>query len=119
MIKMWDPLLNDFPKSRHGFRCMIAIKFLQACQEQYPNNSLGFEFLRKLISNLRSKDHAKAELRYRLLITAISSSSKIELRQPNGTTCTCIQCPRHNKEKALDESSDVEETTFLSIVSDT
>ncbi|CBA34956.1 AV2 protein [Velvet bean severe mosaic virus] len=114
---MWDPLLNDFPKSRHGFRCMIAIKFLQACQEDYPKNSLGFEYLRKLIQNLRSKDHAKAELRYRLLNSAISSTSKVELRHPNGTTCTCIQCPKHGTEKEVDESSDVEEATFLPIVS--
>ncbi|ANW06472.1 movement protein [Velvet bean golden mosaic virus] len=116
-MELWDPLLNDFPKSRHGFLCMIGTKYLQVCQQQYPNNSLGFEYLRKLIQILRQKNHAKAELRYRLLNTTISNTSKIELRHPNGITCTCIQCPRHNKEKEVDLSSDVEEATFLPIVS--
>ncbi|BAA33157.1 1R2a [Mungbean yellow mosaic virus] len=60
---MWDPLVNDFPKSLHGFRCMLAIKYLQYIQANYPSNSLGYVYLTELIQVLRIRKHAKAELR--------------------------------------------------------
>nr|CAJ45034.1 precoat protein [Tomato yellow leaf curl virus] len=36
---MWDPLLNEFPESVHGFRCMLAIKYLQSVEETYEPNT--------------------------------------------------------------------------------
>nr|QHD57840.1 precoat protein [Horsegram yellow mosaic virus]QPK40951.1 precoat protein [Horsegram yellow mosaic virus] len=113
---MWDPLLNDFPKTVHGFRCMLAIKYLQQVQENYPTNSVGFLYITELIQVLRIRKHAKAELRYRLLYPGIQCSSETDLRHPPGATCFCGRCPYHNEKKALDQPPHVEETSVLPTV---
>ena len=53
---MWDPLLNEFPESVHGFRCMLAIKYLQSVEETYEPNTLGHDLIRDLISVVRARD---------------------------------------------------------------
>ncbi|AAP23240.1 pre-coat protein [Mungbean yellow mosaic India virus - [Akola]] len=113
---MWDPLLNDFPKSVHGFRCMLAIKYLQQVQESYPSNSLGFSYLTGLIQVLRIRNHAKADLRYCLLYPDIECTEEIELRYPAYAPCLCGRCPYQHEKEALDQPSHVEETSVLPTV---
>ncbi|AAL00891.1 pre-coat protein AV2 [Mungbean yellow mosaic India virus-[Soybean]] len=113
---MWDPLLNDFPKSVHGFRCMLAIKYLQQIQENYPSNSLGYSYLTGLIKVLRIRNHAKADLRYCLLYPDIECTEEIELRYPAHAPCLCGRCPYQHEKEALDKPPHVEETSVLSAV---
>ncbi|AGR84124.1 AV2 [East African cassava mosaic Malawi virus] len=61
---MWDPLLNEFPESVHGFRCMLAIKYLQALEETYEPNTLGHDLVRDLICVIRARDYVEATRRY-------------------------------------------------------
>nr|QHD57780.1 precoat protein [Mungbean yellow mosaic India virus] len=114
---MWDPLLNDFPKSVHGFRCMLAIKYLQEVQEKYPSNSLGFVYLTGLIQVLRIRNHAKADLRYCLLYPDIECTEEIELRYPAPASCFCGKCSCQREKTSVDQPSHVEETEILSVVS--
>nr|BAU36992.1 movement protein [Mungbean yellow mosaic India virus] len=113
---MWDPLLNDFPNSLHGFRCMLAIKYLQQVQENYPSNSRGFMYLTGLIQILRIRNHAKAGLRYSLLYPDIECTEEIELRNPAPAPCICGRCPYQPEKKALDQPTHVEETSVLPTV---
>nr|ABD60094.1 pre-coat protein [Mungbean yellow mosaic virus] len=113
---MWDPLLNDFPESLHGFRCMLAIKYLQQVQENYPSNSLGFLYLTGLIQVLRIRNHAQADLRYGLLYPDIECTEKIKLRYPARAACVSGRCPYQHEEKTLDQPPHVEETSVLPTV---
>nr|QQL11598.1 pre-coat protein [Mungbean yellow mosaic India virus] len=113
---MWDPLLNDFPESLHGFRCMLAIKYLQQVQENYPSNSLGFLYLTGLIQVLRIRNHAKAELRYRLLYPDVERTEEIKLRYPARAACVCGRCPCQRQKEELDQPPHVEETSVLPTV---
>nr|UDD75320.1 pre-coat protein [Mungbean yellow mosaic virus]UTQ10594.1 precoat protein [Mungbean yellow mosaic India virus] len=113
---MWDPLVNDFPKSLHGFRCMLAIKYLQYIQENYPSNSLGYLYLTELIQVLRIRKHAKAELRYRLLYPDVECAEETDLRHPAHAPCLCGRCPYQHEKKTMDQPSHVEETPVLPTV---
>nr|ADB96022.1 AV2 [Horsegram yellow mosaic virus] len=114
---MWDPLLNDFPKTVHGFRCMLAIKYLEHVQENYSTNSVGFVYLTELIQLLRIRKHAKAELRYRLLYPGIQCSSETDLRHPPGAIGACGKCSCKCEKETVDQPPHVEETEILSVVS--
>nr|ADW24242.1 AV2 protein [Kudzu mosaic virus] len=114
---MWDPLLNAFPDRLHGFRCMLAVKYLHLVLSTYPENTVGYWFLRDLIQVLRSKDHDKAEFRYGILKSDILGTAETELRNPVSVACTCCQCPRHPKTTSMDKPSDVQEASSLSYVS--
>nr|QHD57723.1 precoat protein [Mungbean yellow mosaic virus]QHD57729.1 precoat protein [Mungbean yellow mosaic virus]UVJ68679.1 pre-coat protein [Mungbean yellow mosaic virus]UYO78265.1 AV2 [Mungbean yellow mosaic virus]WJJ67068.1 pre-coat protein [Mungbean yellow mosaic virus] len=113
---MWDPLVNDFPKSLHGFRCMLAIKYLQYIQENYPSNSLGYVYLTELIQVLRIRKHAKAELRYRLLYPDVECAEEADLRHPAFLTCHCGKCPCQREKEEVDQPTHVEETEVLSVI---
>nr|QIH56038.1 V2 protein [Malvastrum yellow vein Yunnan virus] len=58
---MWDPLLNEFPETVHGFRCMLSIKYLQLLSEGYSPDTVGFDLIRELISILRSSNYVEAD----------------------------------------------------------
>nr|AAU08295.1 pre-coat protein [Tomato yellow leaf curl Sardinia virus]WEX97562.1 V2 protein [Tomato yellow leaf curl Sardinia virus]WEX97568.1 V2 protein [Tomato yellow leaf curl Sardinia virus]WEX97574.1 V2 protein [Tomato yellow leaf curl Sardinia virus]WEX97580.1 V2 protein [Tomato yellow leaf curl Sardinia virus] len=92
---MWDPLLNEFPDSVHGLRCMLAIKYLQLVEETYEPNTLGHDLIRDLISVIRARDYAEANRRYINFNARLEGSSKTELRQPVYQPCCCPHCPRH------------------------
>nr|WLD47581.1 pre-coat protein [Rhynchosia yellow mosaic virus] len=114
---MWDPLLNDFPLSLHGLRCMLAIKYLHAVQEGYPPHSLGYLFLQELVRIVRCRDHAKAELRYGILKSDVISAEKTDFRQPPVPSCSCFTCPHHGQKKGMGQSPDESEAPLLSVVS--
>ncbi|ABG26030.1 AV2 protein [Mimosa yellow leaf curl virus] len=105
---MWDPLLNEFPETVHGFRCMLAIKYLQLVEDTYSPDTLGYDLLRDLISVIRAKDYVEASRRYSHFHARLQSSSPIELRQPICQPCCCPHCPRHKQKEVMGESAHVQ-----------
>ncbi|AYH63710.1 AV2 protein [Sri Lankan cassava mosaic virus] len=94
---MWDPLVNEFPESVHGFRCMLAVKYLQLVEGTYSPDTLGYDLIRDLISVIRAKNYVEATSRYNHFNSRLEGSSSSELRQPIQQSCCCPHCPRHKK----------------------
>nr|UAY98627.1 precoat protein [Jatropha leaf curl virus] len=94
---MWDPLTNEFPETVHGFRCMLAVKYLQLVEDTYSPDTLGHDLIRDLISVIRAKNYAEATSRYHHFHSRLEGSSPSELRQPIQQPCSCPHCPRHKK----------------------
>ncbi|ADJ19040.1 AV2 protein [Kenaf leaf curl virus] len=92
---MWDPLVNEFPDTVHGFRCMLAIKYLQLLSEGYSPDTVGYDLIRELISIVRSRNYVEASCRYRHFYPRVEGASPAELRQPLCNPCSCPHCPRH------------------------
>nr|CAY39394.1 AV2 protein [Malvastrum yellow vein Baoshan virus] len=92
---MWDPLLNEFPETVHGFRCMLSIKYLQLLSEGYSPDTVGYDLIRDLISILRSRNYVEASCRYRHFYPRVEGASSSELRQSLLNPCSCPHCPRH------------------------
>nr|QBQ95429.1 pre-coat prtein [Mungbean yellow mosaic virus] len=113
---MWDPLVNDFRKSLHGFRCMLAIKYLQYIQANFPSTSLGLLYLNELIQVLRIRKHAKVEIRSLLLYPDVDCAEETDLRHPAVVTCICGKCPSQWQKEEVDQPTNVEETEVVSII---
>nr|UFP63100.1 AV2 [East African cassava mosaic virus] len=94
---MWDPLVNDFPETVHGFRSMLAVKYLLHLEQEYDRGTVGAEYIRDLIGVLRCKNYVEATRRYNNLKPRIQSAEEAELRQPIQEPCCCPHCPRHQK----------------------
>nr|AND95306.1 AV2 protein [Tomato yellow leaf curl China virus] len=94
---MWDPLLNEFPETVHGFRCMLAIKYLQLVENTYSPDTLGYDLIRDLILVIRARDYDEASRRYSHFHSRLEGASPAELRQPIHGSCCCPHCPRHQK----------------------
>nr|WNB50950.1 pre-coat protein [Mungbean yellow mosaic India virus] len=110
---MWVPLLNDFPFSVHGFRCLLAIKYLQRFQEIFPSYSLGFLYLTGLIQELRFRNHAKGDLQSGLLYPDFKCTEEMEFQYPAPVACFCGRCAYQHEKKTLDQPSHVEDTSVL------
>ncbi|CCF12086.1 AV2 protein (MP) [Cassava mosaic Madagascar virus] len=108
-FKMWDPLLNEFPDSVHGFRCMLAIKYLQAVEVTYESNTLGRDLIRDLISVIRARDYVEASRRYNNCHSRLEGASEAELRQPIQQPCCCPHCPRHKQVQIMEVQTHVSE----------
>nr|AGR84111.1 AV2 [East African cassava mosaic Malawi virus] len=99
---MWDPLLNEFPESVHGFRCMLAIKYLQALEETYEPNTLGHDLTSvHLICVIRARDYVEATRRYNHF------HSRLEVRRSCTSTARSAavllsHCPRHKQATIMD-----------------
>nr|AJW80814.1 AV2 [Tomato leaf curl New Delhi virus] len=106
---MWDSLLNEFPDTVHGFRCMLSVKYLQLLSQDYSPDTLGYELLRDLICILRSRNYVEASCRYRHFIAPCEGTPTSQLRQPLWSSCRCPHCPRH-KSKGLDQQADEQKT---------
>nr|BDQ69143.1 movement protein [West African Asystasia virus 2]BDQ69149.1 movement protein [West African Asystasia virus 2] len=106
---MWDPLVNEFPDTVHGFRCMLACKYLQALEKEYEPNTLGHDLIRDLISVLRAKKYVEATRRYFDFLTRLKGTSSSELRQPLCEPCYCPYCPRHKQTSCMGQSAHVQE----------
>nr|AGR84112.1 AV2 [East African cassava mosaic Malawi virus] len=98
---MWDPLLTEFPESVHGFRCMLAIKYLQALEETYEPNTLGHDLVRDLICVIRARDYVEATRRYNHFHSRLEVRRSC-LRQPVQQPCCCPHCPRHTQATIMD-----------------
>nr|WOL23760.1 V2 [Tomato yellow leaf curl virus] len=114
---MWDPLLNEFPESVHGFRCMLAIKYLQSVEETYEPNTLGHDLIRDLISVVRARDYDEAARRYNHFHARLEGSPKAELRQPIQHPCCCPHCPRHKQATIMDVQAHVSKAQNIQNVS--
>ncbi|AIR77186.1 pre-coat protein [Jatropha leaf crumple virus] len=94
---MWDPLLNEFPDSVHGLRCMFVVIYVQLVEGTYFPDTLGHELIRDLISVIRAKNYVEATSRYHHFHSRLEGSSPSELGQPIYQPCICPHCPRHKK----------------------
>nr|QIH45358.1 V2 protein [Emilia yellow vein virus] len=94
---MWDPLLNEFPDTVHGFRFMLANKYLLCIADTYSPDTLGYDLIRDLISVIRARDYGEATRRYSHFHSRFEGTSTTELRQPIHSPCCCPHCPRHQK----------------------
>ncbi|CAI45387.1 AV2 protein [Senecio yellow mosaic virus] len=112
-IKMWDPLLNEFPETVHGFRCMLAIKYLQLCESTYAPDTIGFDLIRDLILVIRARDYVEATRRYNHFHSRIQSTPSSEFRQPIQQSCCCPHCPRHKPKENMGATSHVSETKTI------
>ncbi|AFO38432.1 V2 [Jatropha mosaic Nigeria virus] len=110
---MWDPLRNEFPETLHGFRCMLAVKFLQALVDSYSPDTKGYEYIRDLICILRSRHYNEANIRYGLLVSRIQCTPASQLRESSGVTCSCEHCPRHFKKTGLEKQAHEQEAQVL------
>ncbi|ACO83247.1 V2 [Tomato leaf curl Sulawesi virus] len=114
MANMWDPLIHPFPDTLHGFRCMLAIKYLQSFECKYSPDTVGREFIRDLICILRCKNYAEAFHRYSVVTANVYNTPEAKLRESVQSPCSCPHCPRHVIQKTcLDRSSNVSETQIL------
>nr|CCQ77523.1 AV2 protein [Papaya leaf curl China virus] len=104
---MWDPLLNEFPDTVHGFRCMLAIKYLQLVENTYSPDTLGHDLIRDLILVIRARDYVEATRRYSHFHSRIQGASPAEFRQPVCQPCCCPHCPRHKQKEVMRESPHV------------
>nr|QEX51285.1 precoat protein [Okra enation leaf curl virus] len=92
---MWDPFWKELPEPAHGFRSMVAIKYLQQLFEEYSPDTVGYDLIRDLISILRCRNYVEASCRYRHFYPRVEGASSTELRQPVFNPCSCPHCPRH------------------------
>nr|CAH18981.1 AV2 protein [Tomato leaf curl China virus] len=110
---MWDPLLNQFPETVFGLRCMLAVKYLQLVEHTYSPDTVGYELIRDLISVVRARKYAEATSRYEHFNARMEGTPSAELRQPVRCPCTCPYCPRHVKIKGMGQSAHVSEAQDL------
>ncbi|QEF51105.1 pre-coat protein [Tomato leaf curl Mumbai virus] len=101
---MCHPCLNEFPDPVHGFRCMLAVKYLQLVEKTYSPDTLGYDLIRDLISVIRARNYVEASSRYNHFHARLEGTPPSELRQPVHEPCCCPHCPRH-KVKSMGESA--------------
>nr|CCP47006.1 V2 protein [Pepper leaf curl Bangladesh virus] len=119
---MWDPLVNEFPETVHGFRCMLAVKYLQLLENTYSPDTLGYDLIRDLISVIRAKNYVQATSRYNHFHARLEGTPPSQLRQPIRVPCCCPHCPRHKGQSMGEqaheqEAQDVQDLRSSSICS--
>ncbi|AGZ95246.1 V2 [Blechum yellow vein virus] len=106
---MWDPLLNEFPETMYGFRCMLAVKYLQLVESTYSPDTLGYDLIRDLISVLRARNYVEATSRYCHFHTRLEGTTPSQLREPLQQPCCCPHCPRHKQKENMGQPAHVQE----------
>nr|AGR84134.1 AV2 protein [Pouzolzia golden mosaic virus] len=99
---MWDPLVNEFPETVHGLRCMLAIKYLLLVENTYAPDTLGYDLIRDLILVIRARNYDEASRRYFNFNSRLESTSSSELRHSRSQPCFCPHCPRHKSKESMD-----------------
>nr|CUH74557.1 pre-coat protein [Tomato leaf curl Gujarat virus] len=110
---MWDPLLNEFPETVHGFRCMLAVKYLQLVDKTYSPDTVGYDLIRDLISVIRARNYVEATSRYAHFHARFEGTSPSQLRQP---LCELVQLSplrRVTEAKAMGQPAHVSEAQNL------
>ncbi|ADF42581.1 precoat protein/movement protein [Radish leaf curl virus-Hajipur [IN:LabIso:11]] len=79
---MWDPLLNEFPETVHGFGCMLAVKYLQLVENTYSPDTLGYDLIRDLISVIRARNYVEATSRYNHFHARFEGTSRLNFDSP-------------------------------------
>nr|QBY34629.1 pre-coat [Croton yellow vein mosaic virus] len=105
---MWDPLVNEFPETVHGFRFMLAVKYLQLVEKSYAPDTLGHDLIRDLISVIRARNYVEATSRYNHFHARLEGTPSSQLRQPIFEPGCCPHCPRHQS-KGMGEQIHVPE----------
>nr|QIH45302.1 V2 protein [Ageratum yellow vein China virus] len=106
---MWDPLLNEFPETVHGLRCMLAVKYCQLIEQTYSPDTVGYDLIRDLISVIRARNYVEATRRYSHFHSRLEGTTPSELRHPRDEPCCCPHCPRHQQKKDMDQQAHVSE----------
>nr|UED37341.1 AV2 protein [Conyza yellow vein virus] len=114
---MWDPLENDFAHTVHGFRCMLAVKYLLCIEKLYSPDTLGGELIRELIQTLRCKNYVEASSRYSDIYSRIQGSSSSQLRESLHVTCNCSVCP-YKQKTVMGQQAHVQEAQTIQAVQD-
>ncbi|BAC55588.1 V2 [Tomato leaf curl Java virus] len=104
---MWDPLVNEFPETVHGLRCMLAVKYLQLVEATYSPDTIGYDLVRDLISVIRARNYVEASRRYSHFHSRLEGTSSSELRHTRDEPCCCPHCPRHQQKKDMDQQAHV------------
>nr|ACQ65858.1 AV2 [Cotton leaf curl Multan virus] len=112
---MWDPLVNEFPDTVHGFRCMLSVKYLQLLSQIILQIPLVTSYYGIYICILRSRNYVEASCRYRHFYARVESTPASELRQPIHQPCCCPHCPRH-KTTGMDKQAYEQEAQNVSDV---
>nr|QBK46359.1 AV2 [Pedilanthus leaf curl virus] len=86
---------DEFPETVHGFRCMLAVKYLQIVENTYSPETKGYDLIRDLISVIRARNYVEATSRYNHFHARFEGTSPSQLRQPICEPCCCPHCPRH------------------------
>nr|QIH55675.1 V2 protein [Ageratum yellow vein China virus] len=106
---MWDPLLNEFPETVHGLRCMLAVKYCQLIEQTYSPDTVGYDLIRDLISVIRARNYVETTRRYSHFHSRLEGTTPSELRHPRDEPCCCPHCPRHQQKKDMDQQAHVSE----------
>ncbi|AIQ82284.1 pre-coat protein [Synedrella leaf curl virus-[Portblair:Andaman]] len=101
---MWDPLMNEFPETVHGFRCMLAFKYLPLVEKTYSPDSLRHDLCRDLISVIRARNYVESTSGYNHFHARFEGTPPSQLLQPICEPCCCPHCPRHQS-KIMDEQA--------------
>nr|AYX42381.1 movement protein [Chilli leaf curl virus] len=109
---MWDPLLNEFPESVHGFRCMLAVKYLQLVENSYSPDTLGYDLIRGLISVIRAKNYVQASSRYDHFRARLEGPKTCDPNDAIRQACCWQHCPRH-KGKGMGQQAHQSEADVL------
>ncbi|BAD11107.1 V2 [Tomato leaf curl Java virus-[Ageratum]] len=104
---MWDPLVNEFPETVHGLRCMLSVKYLQLVEATYSPDTIGYDLVRDLISVIRARNYVEASRRYSHFHSRLEGTSPSELRHTRDEPCCCPHCPRHQQKKDMDQQAHV------------
>ncbi|QBO66572.1 pre-coat [Papaya yellow leaf curl virus] len=112
---MWDPLVNEFPETVHGLRCMLAVKYLQLVEKTYSPDTLLHDLIRDLISVIRARNYVEATSRYNQFHARFEGTPPSQLRQPICERYCCPNCPRH-KGKGMREQANVQEAQDVQAV---
>nr|QBO66558.1 pre-coat [Duranta leaf curl virus] len=91
---MWDPLVNEFPETVRGFRCMLAIKYLRLVDNTYSPDTVGYDFIRDLISVIRARNYVEATSRDHHFHASLEGTPPSQLQQLICEPCCCPHCPR-------------------------
>nr|WBU87210.1 pre-coat protein [Croton yellow vein mosaic virus] len=105
---MWDPLVNEFPETVLGFRCMLAVKYLQLVEKTYEPDTLGHDLIRDLISVIRARNYVEASSRYNHFHARFEGTPSSQLRHPIFEPCCCPHCPGHQS-KGMGQQTHVPE----------
>nr|ART89117.1 pre-coat protein [Tomato leaf curl Joydebpur virus] len=112
---MWDPLVNDFPETVHGFRCMLAVKYLQLVEKTYSPDTLGNDLIRDLISVSRARNYVEATSRYNHFHARLEGTPPSQFGRPNFQPGCCPHVPVPQTKSMGEQAPDQEAQDFQDV----
>nr|BDQ69142.1 movement protein [East African cassava mosaic Cameroon virus] len=118
---MWNPLVNDFPETVHGFRSMLAVKYLLHLEQEYESRYCrGLKYIRDLNRGGYGCKKFMAKPTREKLKNSQHPVSKggggVNFTQPIHEPCGGPYCPRHQKQNMgqqahVSEAQDVQDVS--------